>query len=160
MFLLLALPVFSQHPEWVNYNTSNSSYMSFNSVRSNVIDESNNMWIGTGGGLAVFNEVCVVSEIENNPLSTGYLLYQYYPNPFNPITTISYSLPRTSMVSLKVYDILGKEVAALVNEEKPAGIYEIEFDWSNLSSGIYLYKLSASGRAGYFSETKKLILLK
>jgi type IX secretion system substrate protein len=64
------------------------------------------------------------------------------------------------MVSLKIYDILGKEVATLVNDEKPTGSYKVEFDGNKLASGIYLYKLTASGGEGSFTETKKLVLLK
>ncbi len=81
---------------------------------------------------------------------------QNYPNPFNPTTTIQYSIPSKNIVTLKVYDILGKEVANLVNEYKNAGNYEINFDGSNLSSGTYFYQL----KTGEFSETKKLLLLK
>ena len=83
-------------------------------------------------------------------------LNQNYPNPFNPSTNIEYSLPVSGNVSLVVYDNLGKEVARLVNENKVAGNYNVEFDASNLPSGIYFYKLTS----GKFSETKKMILLK
>ena len=83
-------------------------------------------------------------------------LQQNYPNPFNPFTTINYNIPVAAFVSLKVYDILGKEVAILVNEEKPAGKYEMKFDAANLSSGIYFYKIQAAN----FFEIKKMILLK
>ena len=83
-------------------------------------------------------------------------LFQNYPNPFNPTTIIRYEISATVLVTLKVYDILGKEVATLVNEEKPAGNYKVEFDRSNLSSGIYFYNL----RAGEFVSTKKLVLIK
>ncbi len=86
----------------------------------------------------------------------GFSLGQNYPNPFNPSTTISYSIPQRSYVTLKVYDMLGKEVSVLVNEEKNAGSYRIKFNGSTLSSGIYFYKL----QAGNFTQTKKLILLK
>jgi hypothetical protein len=87
-----------------------------------------------------------------------YALSQNYPNPFNPSTLISYELPLTGLVTLKVYDLLGREVATLVNEEKPAGSYNAQFTMNNvqLSSGIYFYKL----QAGEFVETKKMILLK
>src|SRR5690606_24928583 len=71
-----------------------------------------------------------------NNIST-FTLQQNYPNPFNPSTVISYELPVSGDVTLKVYDVLGNEIATLVNEEKPAGIYEVEFDGSMLSSGIY-----------------------
>jgi hypothetical protein len=101
----------------------------------------------------------IVSAGINNPSDTplGYLLYQNYPNPFNPSTVICYRLPVISRVSLKVYDILGREVATLVDEEKPAGNYEVEFfAKGGYASGIYFYQL----RAGSFIETKKMLLLK
>ncbi len=89
-------------------------------------------------------------------------LEQNYPNPFNPSTTIHYTIPDVtlsgvegSLVQLKVYDVLGNEIATLVNEEKPAGNYEIDFNASKLSSGVYFYTL----KVGSFVETKKMILL-
>ena len=95
-----------------------------------------------------------VEDIKLNP--TSFSLEQNYPNPFNPSTQIQYRVASVSNVSLKVYDVLGNEVATLVNEEKPAGTYEVKFDAAELSSGIYFYKL----QAGSFSETKKMILMK
>jgi len=91
-----------------------------------------------------------------NSLNYSFDLNQNFPNPFNPSTVISYQLPVTSNVTLKVYDILGREVAKLVNEEKPAGTYEVQFNASGLTSGIYFYQLST----GNYTETKKMILLK
>jgi hypothetical protein len=85
-----------------------------------------------------------------------FALDQNYPNPFNPSTTISYSVPETEFVTLKVYDVLGNEIASLVNEEKPAGKYEVDFNGAELSSGIYFYRL----QAGSFIETKKMVLMK
>jgi photosystem II stability/assembly factor-like uncharacterized protein len=85
-----------------------------------------------------------------------FALDQNYPNPFNPSTTINYSLPSNEYVTLKVYNLLGEEVAILVNEEKPQGTYELKWNAPNLPSGIYFYKL----QAGNFVETKKMILLK
>ncbi len=85
-----------------------------------------------------------------------YELSQNYPNPFNPNTTIKYQIPEIEFVTLKVYDVLGSEVARLVNEEKSIGTYEITWTAENLPSGIYFYSL----RAGDFIETKKMILLK
>jgi hypothetical protein len=85
-----------------------------------------------------------------------YSLYQNHPNPYNPKTMIRYELPELSFVIIKVYDVLGNEIATLVNEEKPAGSYEVEFHASTLPSGIYFYLL----RAGSFVEMKKMILLK
>ncbi len=101
------------------------------------------------------------SVVEVSTLPETYLLFQNYPNPFNPSTKIKFVIPpvtsgKSSFVNLKVYDVLGREVATLVNEEKHPGSYEIEFNGSSLSSGIYFYRLSASN----FTQTKKLILMK
>ena len=85
-----------------------------------------------------------------------FTLIQNYPNPFNTTTKINYSVSKSSNVVIKVYDMLGREVATLVNEEKLTGIYEVNFDASELSSGIYFYQL----RAGSFVQTKKMLLLK
>jgi len=83
-------------------------------------------------------------------------LKQNYPNPFNPSTTISYQIREQNFISLKVYDILGNEVATIVNEERPAGSYEAEFVGNELTSGFYFYQL----KSGDFVETKKMLLLK
>ena len=85
-----------------------------------------------------------------------YSLEQNYPNPFNPSTKISFSIPISGLVSLKVYDILGKEVNSIVNEVRTAGNYTAELNASNLSSGIYFYKLES----GNFSKTMKMLLIK
>ncbi|MCZ7616513.1 MAG: T9SS type A sorting domain-containing protein, partial [Ignavibacteriaceae bacterium] len=85
-------------------------------------------------------------------LPDSYILYQNYRNPFNPSTVISYQLPVSSDVTLKVYDVLGNEVATLVDEYKPAGSYEVKWSASNHSSGVYFYQL----HTGNFVETKKL----
>jgi hypothetical protein len=105
----------------------------------------------------VINNYITGVDDEKNIKGTEYFqLYQNYPNPFNPATKIVYSIPQRSFVSLKVYDILGSEVAVLVDEIKPAGEFENEFDGNELTSGIYFYQLIA----GNHSETKKMILLK
>ena len=83
-------------------------------------------------------------------------LHQNYPNPFNPSTVISYQLPINSSVNLKVYNLLGQEVATLVNEQKKPGNYEVSFNGSNLASGVYIYRLEA----GTFTALKKLMLVK
>ncbi len=102
----------------------------------------------------------IVGVEENNPSITyKFELKQNYPNPFNPTTTINYSIPTgkiNSNVQLKIYDVLGEEVATLVNEKQTAGNYNINFDASNLTSGIYFYKLSV----GSFVQTRKMILIK
>jgi hypothetical protein len=106
-----------------------------------------------------------VTSIENliSELPEEFNLEQNYPNPFNPSTKIRYSIPSVTLsgvewsrVQLKVYDVLGNEVATLINEEKPAGSYEVEFNASELSSGIYFYKL----QAGSFIQIRKMILVK
>ena len=106
-------------------------------------------WINSGNS--------VTGGIDNNrSQATEYKLLQNYPNPFNPSTTIRYSIPTTSLISLKVYDILGRELATLVNEEKPAGTYKLTWNAANIPSGIYFYKL----QAGNYIQTKKMILMK
>lgn len=104
-----------------------------------------------------------ITSLEN---LTQFSLAQNYPNPFNPSTTIEYILPQSGFVTLKVYNILGKEIATLVNEQIDAGKHKVDFDASGLNSGVYFYKLLVSdlqgkdGKAGEFVETKKMILLK
>jgi lysophospholipase L1-like esterase len=101
--------------------------------------------------------LCDLSDIGNLiNIPKGYELEQNYPNPFNPSTLISFSLPKQNFVTLKIYNVLGKEVVTLINRELSYGLYSVEFDGSNLASGIYLYQLSA----GNYTSTKKLILLK
>ncbi len=112
----------------------------------------------TNDGCVTYSIVdSVVTNVESQPsVPTQFILYQNYPNPFNPATVISYQLPVSGNVTLKVYDVLGNEIATLVNEEKSAGVYDVDFDGSDLSSGIYFYKL----HAGNFTKTNKMILLK
>lgn len=93
---------------------------------------------------------------EQNTMLSDYSLFQNYPNPFNPTTTISFNLPNAEFTSLKVYDILGKQVAVLCEEDLAAGNHSIIWDASNNSSGVYFYKLIS----GNYSETKKMILSK
>jgi hypothetical protein len=95
-------------------------------------------------------------EILNTDTPDKFYLSQNFPNPFNPGTKINYSIPLSGFVTLKIYDIMGNEIATLVNEEKSAGNYEVEFDGSNLSSGLYFYTINT----GSFSQVKKMILLK
>jgi hypothetical protein len=95
-------------------------------------------------------------ETEEELLPTEYTLYQNYPNPFNPVTTIKYDLPFVSEVSLLIYDILGRKVKELVNTRQQAGRYEVQFNASNLASGVYVYQLIAEK----YISSKKMILLK
>lgn len=111
----------------------------------------------TGPWSEVYNFNTLLTDVENETqLPKEFALIQNYPNPFNPSTTLTYHLPKTANVVLKVYDVLGNEIATLVNEEKPAGVYDVEFNGSGLSSTVYFYQL----KANQFVETKKLALLK
>ena len=94
--------------------------------------------------------------INNNFQPVKYSLSQNYPNPFNPSTVIIYQIPVSSFVSMKIFDILGNEIAALINEKQNPGSYEVSFDGSNISSGIYFYSFNA----GNFKETKRMLLVK
>ena len=105
---------------------------------------------------AIVDSVTSVDEESNQAVPLDYELSQNYPNPFNPVTKINYHIPELSPVTLKVYDVLGDEIATLVNEEKPAGSYEVKFNAIKLPSGIYFYQLQANG----YSNTKKMLLLK
>jgi hypothetical protein len=114
--------------------------------------------------LSNFGEFPVsVDEDPISQLPIDFRLEQNYPNPFNPVTTIKYSIPNVtlsgvegSQVKLKIYDVLGNEVATLVNEFRNAGSYEIDFNASSLSSGIYFYRL----QTGSFVQTKKMVIIK
>ena len=117
-------------------------------------------------GIKLYYEIPVEVELDYSTHPDDFVLFQNYPNPFNPKTVISYQLQVGGDVTLKIYDLLGREVATLVNDYKPAGIYEVEFNASLLSgsvsakggyaSGVYFYQL----KAGEFSQTKKMLLLK
>jgi hypothetical protein len=132
-------------------------------VRVHFISNNQNTWAGLWEG-EIWGLDFATSV--NNELPEEFSLYQNYPNPFNPSTTIRYSIPISSFVTLKIYDMLGNDVATLVNEQKLTGRYEVNFSTTggisssgniyNLPSGIYFYRL----QAGSFTETKKMILLK
>ena len=100
------------------------------------------------------DEVSGIKTIETFP--NNFILYQNYPNPFNPATKIEYQIPQRSFVTINIYDVLGNEIVSLVNEEKSAGSYEVEFNGNDLPSGIYFYQL----QEGNFLDTKKMVLIK
>jgi len=127
----------------------------------------NSPYIYSGEVFDVFGKMGTQDVINNitqfeNTIPINFNLEQNYPNPFNPSTVIRYSIPRStelysvSQTTLKIYDILGNEIATLVNEPQKAGFYEVKFDAQNLSSGIYFYRL----QSGNFSQSKKMILVK
>ena len=132
-------------PEWKGYM-----------IGSIVQLDSNRILINANGYNYILT-VDVVTAVSQNPtIPSSFQLFQNYPNPFNPTTTIEFSLPERSFVKLTVYNALGQEIAVLVNEEKQAGIHRIQFNGSNLPTGVYFYRLETPK----FIETKKMILLK
>ncbi len=129
----------------------------FNYVRA-IAADSSDIFVGSGGGVwkrPLSEMITGINETKNN-LPIIFSLAQNYPNPFNPTTIINYSLLKASFITVKVYDMLGRKVATLVNEEKKAGNYSVNFNAGSLASGIYFYRM----QAGQFVDTKKLILLK
>ena len=117
---------------------------------------SNYLYAGTSRGVwkRPLSEIISISSADSKP--TFYTLMQNYPNPFNPSTTIRYSIPNQSFVIIKIFDVLGREIESLLQEEKQAGTYEITWNAANRPSGIYFYKI----KAGNFTEAKKMVLLK
>jgi hypothetical protein len=129
----------------------------------NVKDKINGMILneelGEGKEVRILNNNITIIQVSGRReelLPVKYNLDQNYPNPFNLSTSIQYAIDNRQFVQLRIYDILGNEVATLVNEYKPAGMYNLQFTMNNLASGIYFYKL----QAGSFVETKKMMLLK
>ena len=119
--------------------------------------DSNTYWVVGQNSLLLKNSNSGITSIKPiEILINDFSLSQNYPNPFNPSTKITYSVASLSNVSLKVYDILGREIITLVNEEKPIGKYEVNFNANNLASGVYFYQI----KAGEFVQSKKMILIK
>ncbi len=111
---------------------------------------------GVGFWYLASRELNVAVEQSSLTVPGEFQLQQNYPNPFNPTTTIEFALPKQSNVTLKLFDILGREVATLVDDELESGVHKINFDAQDLASGIYFYRIHAEG----FLKTKKLMLLK
>jgi hypothetical protein len=107
------------------------------------------------GGISKSDGLTGITPISTNT-PDNYQLSQNYPNPFNPTTNIRFAIPKSSLVTMKVYDALGREVAVLVNEFKNAGTYQVDFNALSLTSGIYFYTIKAAD----FAETKKMMLVK
>jgi photosystem II stability/assembly factor-like uncharacterized protein len=144
-----------------------TAYSSDGGMTCEVVDKTSRLWAdfspdGTGwsGGEndSIYKWVPsnATSVPANSGQSYGFKLSQNYPNPFNPSTTIEYSIPQSAFVTLKVYDVLGREVTSLVNRDQQEGEYEVQLNGSNLASGMYFYRITA----GKFVDTKRLILLK
>lgn len=117
------------------------------------IDYGNYLFITTTIGVYRYT---LINDVQDEEKSIAYSLAQNFPNPFNPITTINYSIAKEGNVKLSIYNVIGSKVATIVDEYKPAGSYSVQFNGVNLASGIYLYRLES----GDFNEARKLILLK
>ena len=162
-------------PSWVN------KFYVYNGFHDNLVEldlagSTTESLVGEKTALVVQNDmvyafdpqaVTGISEPQDiSSTPSSFSLSQNYPNPFNPSTKIRYEIPGQArkdnmLVTLKVYDVLGSEIATLVNEEKPAGSYDVEFDGSNLTSGVYFYQLRAGSSKGQvFVQTKKMLLIK
>jgi hypothetical protein len=150
--------------EWLEQNWDGSGWVNYY-LRTYTYDGNNNMiyellqsWNGSSWvDYVKFTFTYIVTEIEQFEEGVNtFSLSQNYPNPFNPSTKISWQIPVGGWQTLKIYDVLGIEVTTLVNEYKPAGSYEVEWEATGLASGVYFYQLKADD----FVETKKMILMK
>jgi ligand-binding sensor domain-containing protein len=142
---------------WSAYDTANS-ILPNKYVRALAVDRKGNKWIGTLNGLAVFNETGIVESAKDDPayIPSHFELSQNYPNPFNPTTTFKFSIANSQLTILKIYDVLGREVATLTNEVKQPGTYTVQWDASAQPSGVYLCRL----QSGFNMQTSKMILIK
>ena len=118
-------------------------------------------WVCGSNGTIMHTLIPIGITPISNEVPTGFRLYQNYPNPFNPVTKIKFDISAVAAVheppySLRIYDVLGREVATLVNESLKPGTYEVEFDGTNYPSGVYYYKLIASD----YTDSKKMVLVK
>jgi len=114
------------------------------------------LYVGTMRGVYAYNLITITSVGDGGELPSTFRLFQNFPNPFNPSTTIKYALPERASVRLSVYDVLGREVMTLVQQEQEAGVYSAEFRGDGLTSGVYYYRLTA----GRYNEVRKMIMLK
>ncbi len=157
VFAATTTGIFHSSDYGTTWSEMNSGLLDKN-VTSMVINGSY-LYVATSSGIWKFS-LSEITSVKNertvHETPSGFILSQNFPNPFNPATTISYSIPQANFVTIKVYDVLGKEVAILVNEVKSIGNYNVKFNASILTSGIYFYRM----QAGNFVETKKLIVLK
>ena len=147
---------FSEHaPGW-----SANGYIPFLVEYYDVNGDAAAFWIGQDGAnkRLYMDRLSAITGVSStgNEIPEKFNLGQNYPNPFNPVTNINFSLPKSGLVTLKIFDVMGREVATLVNKDINAGSYTVDFDASRLSSGVYFYRLTA----GEFTDTKKLMLIK
>jgi hypothetical protein len=134
---------------WINIIVIDSLFPGYFNLRVEVAVDGWTYWVDS-------TRYIITGIEDSEQLPSAFNLSQNYPNPFNPTTTINYSVPISSFVTIKVYDVLGREIETLVNEEKTAGNYSVLFNAGKLSSGVYFYQL----KAGDYTSVKKMILLK
>ena len=162
----LILPVFicaqnyqikyDEFPSSAGETTTNNNLLENGHITGNAIGLSSDGIYQVQSGLVFIYEHLSTGIEEDNHLNTNYQLFANYPNPFNPTTTIDYFIPAAQNVKLKVYNLLGKKVAELVNGNQRAGMHKINFDGSKLVSGQYFYKIETKG----FSKVRKMLLVK
>ena len=144
---------------WTTFTRLNTPLPS-DTVTALTFDRNHNLWIGTFNGVAVYNEtgtqLVAVHDLQLHLPPMRYALLTNYPNPFNPSTIISYQLPKQSHVTLKIFDVLGREIATLANREQPAGYKSVTWNAANNPSGIYFYRLQTKE----LTQTRKLLLLR
>jgi hypothetical protein len=152
-----------KYPQQMVLNVGNANSVRISKVINNAVETdtfniTNNTLVLVLDSLPVFIESLATTSVEHESenIPKEFILYQNYPNPFNPGTTITFSIPHFAFITLKVYDILGREVVTLVNSELNPGEHSVAFDATNLSSGVYIYQLSAGG----FIQTKKMLVAK
>ena len=146
--------------QWIQYYNGTGNSTDFPS--SIAVDKSGNVYV-TGSSSGIEYDYATIKYSQStgiNQISSiipeQFSLSQNYPNPFNPVTNLEFGISDLGFVSLKVYDILGKEAAIIVNEKLSTGNYKVEFDGSGLTSGVYFYRLTA----GEFTDTKRMMLVK
>ena len=164
MILLFAIPILSQDSK-VSWSSFSNGFGVSNSANTRITSSVGVAFDGsTSNGTSIIitgflsNYGLIITGIDDKQafVPTVYRLNQNYPNPFNPSTIINFQIPEEGFVTLKVYDILGREVKTLVNENKTAGNYKIDFDAGKLASGVYVYRLNSKN----FTEAKKMLLLR
>jgi photosystem II stability/assembly factor-like uncharacterized protein len=156
LFITRGSSIYQTTTAGINWITATTQTGTYNYMQGARTQSNFNIWaIRNNGGISKYTFPIGVKPI-NSEVPNNYLLYQNYPNPFNPSTNIKFDIAKSTNVKIVVFDALGREVTTLVNEQLKPGTYEIDWDASQFSSGIYYYKLVTES----FIETKKMILLK
>jgi len=151
LYILLGVSVYSQSVLTLGPGTSMGVFTGTD-LCVNIINGSGLLF----GGGTICGGLVAIEPPAGNEIPREYVLMQNYPNPFNPVTKIGLRIADFGFVSLKIFDITGKEIAVLVNENMSAGVYNIDFDASHLASGTYFYRMEANG----FTDIKKMMLVK